>query len=277
MPRPGHTPVVPRRPDSYVHGHHEAVLRSHTSRTVSNSAAHLVPHLHPGQRVLDVGCGPGTITADLADIVAPGWVVGVDAAADIVRHARDHTDQRRVMVQVGNVYGLAFADATFDVVHAHQVLQHLTEPVPALVEMKRVTKPGGLVAVRDADYGGMIWSPTTPLLERWSELYHQITDANGVHADAGRLLPAWARDAGLHDVTVSSSTWTYASFEERRWWGGLWADRVTASAYADQAISHGFADRGELEAIAGAWRQWAESDGALFVVPHVEVVARIRG
>src|SRR6188472_2086916 len=69
-----------RRPDTYTHGHHESVLRSHEWRTAENSAAYLLPHLQPGMDLLDVGCGPGTITLDLARLVAPGHVVGVDAA-----------------------------------------------------------------------------------------------------------------------------------------------------------------------------------------------------
>src|SRR5262245_33426749 len=60
----------------YIHGHHQSVLRSHRSRTAANSDAYLLPHLQAGMTVLDVGCGPGTITCDLADVVAPGQVLG---------------------------------------------------------------------------------------------------------------------------------------------------------------------------------------------------------
>ena len=72
---------------AYTHGHHESVLRSHTWRTAENSSAYLLPHLRAGQSLLDVGCGPGTITADLALLVAPGEVVGLDAGAEVVAQA----------------------------------------------------------------------------------------------------------------------------------------------------------------------------------------------
>ena len=74
--------------DQYTHGHHESVLRSHRSRTVENSAPYLIDRLRPGLDVLDVGCGPGTITSDLATRVSPGQVVGLDAESDIVDLAR---------------------------------------------------------------------------------------------------------------------------------------------------------------------------------------------
>jgi len=143
-----------RMTDRYTHGHHDSVLRSHRGRNVANSAAYLVPHLAPGQTLLDVGCGPGTLTADLARRVAPGTVVGLDRAESVLEEARASTEEN-VRFATGDVYDLPFANAAFDVVHAHQVLQHLTDPVAALREMNRVCRPDGVVAVRDADYHAM--------------------------------------------------------------------------------------------------------------------------
>src|SRR4051794_23454404 len=131
--------------DTYTHGHADSVLQSHRWRTVENSAAYLAPHLRPGLGVLDVGCGPGTITVDLAERVAPGRVVGLDVSADPLDEARALAAGRGVQVpfEVGDVYALGAPDDSFDVVHAHQVLQHLTDPVAALREMARVCRPGG--------------------------------------------------------------------------------------------------------------------------------------
>src|SRR5579884_165370 len=202
--------------ERYTHGHHESVVRSHRWRTADNSAAYLLPRLAPGQALLDVGCGPGTITTDLARRVAPGAVVGIDAAAGGLDQARAHAGEAavdNVRFEVGDVYALAYDDGSFDVVHAHQVLQHLTDPVRALREMRRVLRPGGTLAVRDGDYGAFVWSPEDPVLDRWLELYHRVTAANGADADAGRKLYGWVRAAGFEDVVGSSSTWTYADPE----------------------------------------------------------------
>jgi ubiquinone/menaquinone biosynthesis C-methylase UbiE len=264
-------------PDTYTHGHHDSVLRSHRWRTAENSAAYLLPHLAPGQAVLDVGCGPGTISLDLAAHVAPGTVTGIDASTDVIAEAesrRAKTGTTNLAFAVGDAYALGFDDASFDVVHAHQVLQHLTDPVRALREMSRVLRPGGILAARDGDYGAFAWAPTDPLLDRWLELYHQVTARNGADADAGRHLLGWTREAGFVHVVATSSTWTFADPENRAWWADLWAERVRLSAFADQAVAYGLSDAGELAAISDAWRAWSSRPDGFFVVVHGEVIAR---
>ncbi|KAF9631890.1 S-adenosyl-L-methionine-dependent methyltransferase [Lasiodiplodia theobromae] len=157
-------------PKPYLHGHHASVLRSHTSRTARNSCPHLLPHLRRGMRVLDVGCGPGTITTDLATIVAgpsspssssndsrDGHVIGIDYSVSVLAVARAHTERMgvssdAVSFQQADAYALPFADGAFDVVHANQVVQHVADPVRAVREMRRVARPdGGIVALREGD------------------------------------------------------------------------------------------------------------------------------
>lgn len=262
--------------DVYTHGHHEAVLRSHKSRTAQNSAAYLLPRLRAGMNVLDVGCGPGTITVDLARIVAPGRVTGIDRSDDVVEQAAAHASGEGVDAQfrTGDVYALDATEATFDVVHAHQVLQHLSDPVAALREMRRVVRDGGVVAARDSDYSSFAWAPLDPLLDRWLAIYRAVARRNSGEPDAGRFLKGWALAAGFTDVTATSSTWTYAESASCQWWADLWADRITISPLAEQAVAYGIADAAELPAIADAWRAWATKPDAVFTVPHGEIIAR---
>lgn len=262
--------------DVYTHGHHESVLRSHSRRTAENSAGYLLDMLRPGQTLLDVGCGPGTITLDLADRVAPGRVIGIDREASVILHAEELRQGRgtaNATFLTGDVYCMEFADASFDVAHAHQLLQHLTDPIAALKELHRVLRPEGIVAVRDGDYGAFAWAPDDPLLDRWREVYRQITKHNGAESNAGRYLPGWVRAAGFCDVRVTSSNWTFADPDSRDWWGAMWADRVRLSSYSDQAIQYGLADTRELDEIADAWRRWAAEPDGIFVAVSVEVVA----
>ena len=260
---------------TYTHGHHESVLRSHRWRTAENSAAYLLPHLSSGFTLLDVGCGPCTITADLATQVTR--VTALERTGDALDLARAEIARRHltnVDFAVGDVHALDFPDASFDVVHAHQVLQHVTDPVAALREMRRVTRPGGIVAARDSDYAGFIWFPLVPELDEWLALYQKVARGNGGEPDAGRRLLAWAREAGFTDVTATASAWCFADDADRRWWGGMWADRILTSAITRQAVDGGHADLAELEDISRAWREWAENDDGWFLVPHGDVVCR---
>ncbi|MFR9730419.1 methyltransferase domain-containing protein [Saccharopolyspora sp. MS10] len=259
--------------DVYTHGHHESVLRSHRWRTAENSAAYLLADLAPGTSVLDVGCGPGTITRDFAARVSPGRVTGVDNAAAVVAGASAEAPANAEF-RVADVYALPFPDGSFDVVHAHQVLQHLTDPVAALREMRRVCRPGGIVAARDADYAAMTWYPRSPALADWLDLYERVARSNGAEPDAGRHLLAWAREAGFADVACSATAWCFATGPEREWWGGLWADRVRESGFADQALARELATEAELDRMAAAWREWARSEAAWFAVLNGEIRCR---
>ncbi|MGA7206502.1 MAG: methyltransferase domain-containing protein [Specibacter sp.] len=263
--------------DVYTHGHHESVLRSHTVRTAANSAAYLIPHLGHGLSVLDVGSGPGTITADFARLVAPGAVLGLDRSPEVVATATALAAQQHLSnlsFDTGDIYALEFPDDSFDVVHAHQVLQHLTDPVKALREMRRVAKPGGIVAAREADFHGMSWFPELPEMDEWMTLYQLVARHNQAEPDGGRRLVHWARAAGFSDVTPSSSNWLYATADQRAWLAGVWADRVTGSALAKQAVAYGLADTAALEQISAGWRAWGATEDGWFLMPNGEIIAR---
>jgi SAM-dependent methyltransferase len=264
--------------DTYTHGHHDSVLRSHRWRTAENSAAYLLPHLQPRMRILDVGCGPGTLTCDLADRVAPGGaVLGVDLSSAVIDEARAVAGERGtagVSFEVVDFRDPSLDGAGWDVVHAHQVLQHLSDPVGALRRMADLARPGGLVAVRDADYPAKVWHPASDAIERWLALYLAVTRRNGAEAAAGRHYPAWARAAGLTDLTYTTSTWTFTG-DDAAWWADLWAERTVRSTFAEQAVAYGLASPTELEDIAAGWRAWAAQPDTVFLNLHGELLARV--
>ncbi|QKG21518.1 methyltransferase domain-containing protein [Actinomadura verrucosospora] len=261
----------------YTHGHTANVLSSHQWRTVENSAAYLIPHLRAGASLLDVGCGPGTITAGLAERVAPGRVVAVDAAEGVLAEARGTAEAAGVTnaeFAVADVHDLDFPDDTFDIVHAHQVLQHIADPVRALAEMRRVAKPGGIVAARDADFGTMIWYPEPAAMAPSLPIYYKVARGNGGEPDAGRRLVSWARQAGFTDVTASTSSWCYSTPEEREWWSESWGGRMRDSSVADRAVAGGHATREELQRVYEGWKEWAAAEDGWYSVTHGEIICR---
>ena len=265
-----------RPSDTYTHGHHASVVTMHATRTAANSAAYLLDRLRPGMDLLDVGCGPGSITLGLADAVAPGRVVAIDVSAEVVAQAQvlaARAGRPEIAIGVGDVYALDAPDASFDVVHAHQVLQHLTEPVRALVEMRRVLRPGGVVAVRDADYAAMMWAPATVAFDRWREIYDQVARRNGAEPDAARHLLGWLHAAGFTDIELTATTVVYAEPDGRRFWGGGWAGRAVSSAFATQAVAYGFTTVEELAAISAAFTSWADEPDGFWAYTNGEAMA----
>lgn len=262
---------------TYTHGHAETILRSYRRRTAENSAPYLLPHLRPGQRLLDVGCGPGTITADLAERVAPGRTTGLDAEATVLAEAAAVTAERgltTVDFVTGDVHALEFDDATFDVVHAHQVLQHVADPVAALREMRRVCKPGGLVAARDSDYGAFVWYPLIPGLDEWRDLYRRVARSNGGEPDAGRRLLHWAQQAGFSEITPGAAVVSHATPEQRAAWGGMWAERIISTRVAEQAVARGLSTRDDLERMSAAWREWTAAPDGWIAIVHGQLLCR---
>src|SRR4029434_10291309 len=172
----------PLRHETYTHGHAPATVRQHGRRTAEEAAAFLLPSLRPGMRLLDVGCGPGSITRGLAQRLAPGEVVGLDLSRETLAAAREDAAARgltNLTYAAGSVYELPFRDQSFDAVYAHQVSQHLREPAAALREMLRVLRPGGLVGIRDVDWGTVSYWPLDPRIDHFIEVHFKTWYRNG--------------------------------------------------------------------------------------------------
>ena len=259
--------------ERYTHGYHQVIVEWHSRRTAEACAGFLLPRLRPDAEVLDIGCGSGTITTGLAR--RAGRVVGLDMSAEVVDAARAHADDCRLSnasFEVGSVYDLPWDDNSFDVVYAHQVLQHLSDPVRALKEARRVLRPGGIVAVRDSDYETMVHAPVFPAIERWRDLYHQVATANGGEADAGRYLLSWVTEAGFTNIETTASATAHTDHEGRTVWGEMWAVRVIESDFAKHAVDNGFATRDELREISAAFRQWAAQPDGFWAWVNGEVI-----
>jgi ubiquinone/menaquinone biosynthesis C-methylase UbiE len=263
--------------ETYTHGHAAATVRQHGLRTATEAAAFILDELRPGMRVLDVGCGPGSITRGLAECVAPGEVVGVDVSDEVLEIARSEAVSRRVQnlrFERGSAYELPLADASFDVAFAHQVLQHLGEPAAALREMLRVVRPGGLVAVRDVDWGTVAYWPPDPWIDRFIETHATTWRRNGGEPNMGRRLRALIGAEEVTDVSATAATWCYATAAETVEWGDSYAARILTSPMGQRAVAYGYASQTDLEAMAAAFRSWARSAGAFWTFTHAAVRAR---
>jgi ubiquinone/menaquinone biosynthesis C-methylase UbiE len=267
----------PLRLETYTHGHAPATVRQHGKRTAAEAAAFLLPALRPGMRLLDVGCGPGSITRGLAEHVAPGQVIGLDLSRETLAAARQEAVARgltNLEYREGSVYELPFPDAAFDVAYAHQVFQHLREPGTALREMLRVVRTGGLVAVRDVDWGTVAYWPADPWIDRFVEIHQKTWYRNGGEPRMGRRLRALFNAAGVADLQVTAAVWCYATPSETVEWGDSYAERLLTSPMGERMVEYGFATRPDVEAMAAALRRWSAHPDALWSFIHVQARAR---
>ena len=267
----------PVRHEKYTHGHAPATLRQHAQRTAEEAAAFLLPHLRPGMRLLDVGCGPGSITRGLAERLVPGQVIGLDLSKEALDGARRDAAARgltNLQYEEGSVYQLRFPDASFDAVYAHQVLQHLRERRAALQEMLRVARPGGFVAVRDVDWGTAAYWPRDAWIDRFIEVHHQTWYRNGGEPQMGRQLRALFNAVGVDDLQITAAVWCYATPDETTAWGESYADRLLTSPMGERPVEYGFATRTEIESMASAFRAWGAHPDATWMFVHIEALGR---
>jgi ubiquinone/menaquinone biosynthesis C-methylase UbiE len=270
----------PVRHETYTHGHAPATVRQHSLRTADEAAAFLLPELRSGMRVLDVGCGPGSITRGLAERVAPGQVVGLDLSKDTLESARRDAAARgldNLRYEEGSVYELPFADASFDVAYAHQVLQHLREREAALREMLRVLRPGGRLAIREVDWDTVAYWPRDPWIDRFVEVHLKTWYRNGGEPQMGRRLRALFNAAGVGGPNVTASVWCYTTPNDTIEWGESYAERLLTSPMGERMIEYGYASRPEVEAMAAAFRSWALHPDAVWTFTHFAALGRKPG
>jgi ubiquinone/menaquinone biosynthesis C-methylase UbiE len=226
-------------------------------RTLESHGAFIEPCLKKGLRVLDLGCGPGTISLGIAQRVEPsGSVVGVDSSEAQFDEARAGSEGLPITFQKMDAYQLDFADESFDGVFAHALFEHLAHPQDALLEVKRVLKPDGFIGLRSPDWGGAVLHPCDEKLKAALIAREELQTRNGGHIHAGRQLGHWLRQAGFTSIKIS------ASYE-------IYPDNAPIVGHlATQMESNGLREH------ASTWRKWGENPTAIFAQAWFEAVGQ---
>ncbi len=260
--------------ESYTLGYGEGAMRWMASRTAEGHGAFLLPHLKPGMRLLDCGCGPATLTLGFARRVAPGDCVGIDQEgsqfAAIAETARlEHVDNLNLMT--GDIYSLPFDDADFDVVFASAVLGSVAAPEKIVAEMTRVLKPGGVLALKEFDHGGDIIYPQSPALTKSIDLYHRLRAHNGHQAMAGRRLREFICSAGC-DVQYLRAFYDYKSGHAELRSHIDRNNHLVAEMLSQQYLALGWVSEPELEEQTTAWIEFAGNPSAVYCSAWFEAV-----
>lgn len=261
----------------YSVGYDRVTANFFSNRRAETHAAFFLPHLRQGMSLLDCGCGPGTITIDLARIVSPAEVVAIDIEPSQIALARTYAAKKgrsNVRFEVANLYELPFADESFDAIFLHGVLEHLKTPVIALREVVRVLKQDGILGARHADFGGFILEPAPSVLSQFVSLFEQLMIYNGADPRAGRHQLAWLRDCGFNRIEVSASydCWTRTR-EDRRRNACFLASLVDQSEFAMQLLEAGIANRRTLTEMSECFIEWGKNPNAFAAEAWGEAIA----
>ena len=254
---------------TYTMGYGPEFRKMLERRNAADCAAHLLPHLRPGMRLLDLGCGPGTISVGLAEAVAPGTVDGVDmeeTQVEMANAAAKAGGHDNASFRTGDATDLPFDDASFDVVHCHALLNHAPATQAVLAEVKRVLKPGGLFAAREVfgdssfveparDIGGIIGETV------WAT-FLKLLAANGGHPQMGRELKAAFVEAGFVDVRASASFETYDTADDLAFLHGLIVGWFFSPLTMAAAIKNGLASEEQFERWRRSLDEWMDEPGA---------------
>jgi ubiquinone/menaquinone biosynthesis C-methylase UbiE len=258
------TPITSAPLDEYG----DAAREYFRNRTAAVSAKFFVSYLKSAMDLLDCGCGEGTVTVDLAELVAPGTVAGIDISADSIERARQLASDRKltnIRFEVGSVYELPFPDASFDAVFSHALFEHLTDKAAALQEIKRVLKPQGILGLRSPDFRTRIIEPFELLVNEFWELCVRIRDELGGDSQMGRHVYGLLLDAGFKNVISSASCESYGTPQSLQWHANVMSEFALNSHYAHEWIKRGWAGRQRLEEISAAYQVWAKQPNAFAV------------
>ena len=265
--------------DLYIMGFSDAFLRILASRTAADACAHLMPYLEPGLRVLDAGCGPGSISAGLAEAIAPGELRGIDTEPSQVELAARAAAERGLSnaeFSVADVRAMPFEDGSFDAVHCGDLLAFVPDTGAALHEIRRVLKPGGMLGCREIIMDSFLIhpDPSPSPLARGYALFADLLEGDDGHPQMGKELAGHLERAGFADIRVSASFDVFAGPERLQLIYDLGEQWYFSAEVRDPAAQYGVGTGAMMDEIRQARDRWYRSPGAMAAFAYGEAVAR---
>lgn len=243
----------------YTPGHTANAAAFMARRTWASHGQFFSPHLSKGQRVLDAGCGPGTITVDIASRIDPGTVWGIDFNETQIKKAEEHALFQRIgnaKFRVGSCYALPFKDDSFDGIFCHALMEHLASPQSVLAEFFRVLKPGGTVGVCSPDWDGLLLAPASQELTEAADAYARLQEANGGDLRIGHKLGAYLSEAGFQDIHMHARYECYPSLTFIAQYLALQLECSGQNTHAE------------------TFRSWSQHEGGMFAQAWVSAVGK---
>lgn len=261
---------------NYTAGYSNEFLQLLERRNAAANAAYLLPYLKPGLRVLDFGCGPGSISVGLAKAVEPGELHGIDMAEsqiDMARGAAVAGGHVNATFHVGDVTNLPFDDDSFDVAHCNAVLNHIPDTQSVLTEVKRVLKPGGIIASREAITSSFFTEPNIGNLMGLVSVWNDLMALNGGHK-LGKELKSVFHEAGFTEIQASASFECFSTAPDIEFYHRFITNYAFGPSTIESATSHGLATRQQFDEWKNALNEWKDDPGAFATFAWGEAIGR---
>ena len=260
----------------YTLGYNQEILETELRAIAETSAAFLLPHLRPGLRLLDFGCGSGSVSIGLAKAIAPGEMHGVDMEESQIELARSMAasqDRDNAIFHVGDVTDLEFEDSFFDVAHCLNVLMHVPDTAAVLSEVRRVLKPGGIIACRELICESCFIHPDFTIQRRSWELFEDLVRADDGHPQMGKDMKGHIKEAGFVDIRMNASFSVYNYPEEIAFIHRLVSNWFLSPEVSEAAMKYGASSAKLVNDLKVASDRWKEHPGALFAFAFGEAIA----
>jgi ubiquinone/menaquinone biosynthesis C-methylase UbiE len=245
-------------------------------RRIVTSASFFLPHIQPGIALLDCGCGPGAITLDFGELLAPTEVIGIDVddrALDRARRAAEERGLINVRFEHGDVYSLHFADGSFDAVWTSSTMQWLRQPRRAIREIRRVLKPGGVYGSRDRATQGDLFGNSNPSLRLSWRLHYRLNARNGLSPTLSGKLRTMLLETGFERVVTSGSYESHGTQEGARFAAGLYRSSLESESFGGRMVKLGWITADERAQLIEAWNAWAADPRAYYAIARIETLA----